>query len=164
MNGAAAWSASSRCGVNKVNKSGDFVDLVDLSDFWCIFFSCYKAEAGRREGNTSLLLETADTVTPFSFGMLLELLLGELGPEPGALLHAESGREDTVKNRRCWSMCVSVCASLTCHVQGALLGGGDGTVSPSQQRAAPPLAHLLLQPRAQFQVGLRGCRGGKRKQ
>lgn len=27
---------------------------------------------------------------PFSLGMLLELLLGELGPEPGALLHAES--------------------------------------------------------------------------
>lgn len=29
-------------------------------------------------------------VIPFSLGMLLELLLGELGPEPGALLHAES--------------------------------------------------------------------------
>lgn len=29
-------------------------------------------------------------VTPFSLGMLLELLLGELGPEPGALLHADS--------------------------------------------------------------------------
>lgn len=29
-------------------------------------------------------------VTPFSLGMLLELLLGELGPEPGALLQAES--------------------------------------------------------------------------
>lgn len=27
---------------------------------------------------------------PFSLGMLLELLFGELGPEPGALLHAES--------------------------------------------------------------------------
>lgn len=38
---------------------------------------------------TSVLLET-DTVMPFSLGMLLELLFGELGPEPGALLHAES--------------------------------------------------------------------------
>lgn len=31
-----------------------------------------------------------EMVTPFSLGMLLELLLGELGPEPGALLHADS--------------------------------------------------------------------------
>lgn len=31
-----------------------------------------------------------EMVTPFSLGMLLELLLGELGPEPGALLQAES--------------------------------------------------------------------------
>lgn len=38
---------------------------------------------------TSVWLET-DTATPFSLGMLLELLFGELGPEPGALLHAES--------------------------------------------------------------------------
>lgn len=38
--------------------------------------------------DTSMLLETA-TVTPFSLGMLL-MLLGELGPDPGALLHAES--------------------------------------------------------------------------
>lgn len=38
---------------------------------------------------TSELLET-DTATPFSLGMLLELLFGELGPDPGALLHAES--------------------------------------------------------------------------
>lgn len=29
-------------------------------------------------------------MTPFSLGILLELLFGELGPEPGALLHAES--------------------------------------------------------------------------
>lgn len=44
---------------------------------------------------TSVLLET-DTVMPFSLGMLLELLFGELGPEPGALLHAESEtRADT---------------------------------------------------------------------
>lgn len=40
-------------------------------------------------GFTSVLLET-DTAMPFSLGMLLELLLGELGPDPGALLHAES--------------------------------------------------------------------------
>lgn len=38
---------------------------------------------------TSVLLAT-DAVMPFSLGMLLELLFGELGPEPGALLHAES--------------------------------------------------------------------------
>lgn len=62
--------------------------------------------------DTSLLLETADSVMPFSLGMLLELLLGELGPEPGALLHAESGREErrnpVKKTHRCWSMCVRV--------------------------------------------------------
>lgn len=36
-----------------------------------------------------------EMVTPFSLGMLLELLLGELGPEPGALLHADSRRTHT---------------------------------------------------------------------
>lgn len=46
--------------------------------------------------------------------------------------------------------------SLTCHVEGAFLGGGDGAVPTPQQRTAPPLAHLLLQPGAQLQVGLRG--------
>lgn len=43
---------------------------------------------------TSAMLVTSpgllEIVTPFSLGMLLELLLGELGPEPGALLHADS--------------------------------------------------------------------------
>ncbi len=34
--------------------------------------------------------ELLEMVTPFSLGMLLELLLGELGPDPGALLHADS--------------------------------------------------------------------------
>lgn len=34
---------------------------------------------------------------PFSLGMLLELLLGELGPEPGALLHAGSEIENKHK-------------------------------------------------------------------
>lgn len=37
---------------------------------------------------TSELL--SDRVMPFSLWMLLKLLFGELGPEPGALLHAES--------------------------------------------------------------------------
>ena len=36
-----------------------------------------------------------DTLMPFSLGMLLELLFGELGPEPGALLHAESEHTHT---------------------------------------------------------------------
>lgn len=48
------------------------------------------------------------------------------------------------------------CASLTCHVQGAFLGGGDGAVPAAQQWTAPALAHLLLQPGTQLQVGLRG--------
>lgn len=47
---------------------------------------------------TSVLLET-DTVMPFSLGMLLELLFGELGPEPGALLHAESETTHKHKNQ-----------------------------------------------------------------
>lgn len=38
-----------------------------------------------------------EMVTPFSLGMLLELLLGELGPEPGALLHADSRRTHTAQ-------------------------------------------------------------------
>lgn len=46
-----------------------------------------------------MLLETA-TATPFSLGMLLELLLGELGPEPGALLHAESAHTGAWSRRR----------------------------------------------------------------
>lgn len=37
-------------------------------------------------------------VIPFSVGMLLEPLLGELGPEPGALLHADS-RVHTMKKK-----------------------------------------------------------------
>ena len=39
---------------------------------------------------TSTGLLQTDPATPFSLVMLLELLLGELGPEPGALLHADS--------------------------------------------------------------------------
>lgn len=58
----------------------------------------------------------------------------------------------------------AVCGSLTCHVERAFLGGGDGAVSTPQQRTAPPLAHLLLQPGAQLQVGLRGWKeGGERR-
>lgn len=99
---------------------------------------------------------------PFSLGMLLELLFGELGPEPGALLHAESAtctqikyiQENTAVQNQTRQLCV--CVPLTCHVEGAFLGGGDGAVSATQQRTAPPLAHLLLQPGAQLQVGLRG--------
>lgn len=55
---------------------------------------------------TSVLLDT-DTVMPFSLGMLLELLFGELGPEPGALLHAESEtRADTqIKHTRNQQQC-----------------------------------------------------------
>lgn len=34
---------------------------------------------------------------PFSLVMLLELLLGELGPEPGALLQADSLRGENKK-------------------------------------------------------------------
>ena len=47
-------------------------------------------------------------------------------------------------------------AVLTCHIEGAFLGRGDGAVSTAQQRTAPPFAHLLLQPGTQLQVGLRG--------
>lgn len=39
-----------------------------------------------------------EMVTPFSLGMLLELLLGELGPEPGALLQADSGKRTSHRN------------------------------------------------------------------
>lgn len=93
---------------------------------------------------------------PFSLGMLLELLFGELGPEPGALLHAESEAhkymlnkyQDETKTKL--SELRTVCVSLTCHVKGAFLGGCDGAVSTAQQRTAPPLAHLLLQPGAQL--------------
>lgn len=47
----------------------------------CVIFCHWLTSTG--------LLET-DPATPFSLVMLLELLLGELGPEPGALLHADS--------------------------------------------------------------------------
>lgn len=108
---------------------------------------------------TSVLLET-DTVMPFSLGMLLELLLGELGPEPGALLHAESETNTEIRHtdNKVWKRNhLSVRGGvLTCHVEGAFLGCGDGAVPATQQRAAPPLAHLLLQAGAQLQVGLGG--------
>lgn len=44
-----------------------------------------------------------EMVTPFSLGMLLELLLGELGPEPGALLHADSTKytHSDLKSSKC---------------------------------------------------------------
>lgn len=48
------------------------------------------------------------------------------------------------------------CGPQTCHIKRAFLGGGDGAVSATQQRAAPPLAHFLLQPGAKLQVGFRG--------
>lgn len=95
--------------------------------------------------------------------MLLELLFGELGPEPGALLHAESEphklntnlkQTDSVEDKRVGTR--RDCGSPTCHIKGAFLGGGDGAVSATQQRTAPPLAHLLLQPGAKLQVGFRG--------
>ena len=42
---------------------------------------------------------------PFSALMLPELLLGELGAEPGALLQAESaGGETGAISRSCWSV------------------------------------------------------------
>lgn len=46
------------------------------------------------------MLLATDTVMPFSLGMLLELLFGELGPEPGALLHAESGMDKEKKTNQ----------------------------------------------------------------
>lgn len=39
-----------------------------------------------------------DPAMPFSLVMLFELLLGELGPEPGALLHADSEGKWVWKN------------------------------------------------------------------
>lgn len=45
----------------------------------------------QREGLcTSAWILVTDPAIPFSVLMLLELLFGELGPDPGALLHAES--------------------------------------------------------------------------
>lgn len=43
---------------------------------------------------TSTGLLEIELVIPFSLVMLLELLLGELGPEPGALLQADSLRKE----------------------------------------------------------------------
>lgn len=51
-----------------------------------------------------------EMVTPFSLGMLLELLLGELGPEPGALLHADSAEHHTL------FVCLFVVATLCLSV------------------------------------------------
>lgn len=46
---------------------------------------------------TSAGLWGMDPAMPFSLVMLFELLLGELGPEPGALLHADSERTTELK-------------------------------------------------------------------
>lgn len=98
-------------------------------------------------------------MVPFSLGMLLELLFGELGPEPGALLHAESvtlKQKEESSTHTEWQQKSGLGGVPTCHVERAFLGGGDGAVSAPEERAAPALANLLLQPRAQLQVGLRG--------
>ncbi len=58
---------------------------------------------------TSIGLLEIEPAMPFSLVMLFELLLGELGPEPGALLHADSERKWTwlvwcrSRMNRCWS-------------------------------------------------------------
>lgn len=49
---------------------------------------------------TSTGLPDKELPMPFSLVMLLELLLGELGPEPGALLHAESAKEIPIRGGR----------------------------------------------------------------
>lgn len=68
--------------------------------------------------------------------------------------HVLKEYKDSVKNRTVWRQ--RVCGSPTCHVKGAFLRGSDGAVSTAKQRTAPPLAHLLLQPGAELQVGFRG--------
>lgn len=68
--------------------------------------------------------------------------------------HVLKEYKDSVKNKRVWTQ--RVCGSPTCHVEGAFLSGSDGAVSTTKQRTAPPLAHLLLQPGAELQVGFRG--------
>lgn len=106
-------------------------------------------------------------MTPFSLGILLELLFGELGPEPGALLHAESEPHKSntyLRNTKSQSKIERSehCGSPTCHIEGAFLSGSDGAVSATKQRTAPPLAHLLLQPGAELQVGFRGWKEDRR--
>lgn len=68
--------------------------------------------------------------------------------------HVLKEYKDSVKNRTVWTQ--RVCGSPTCHIKGAFLSCGDGAVSTTKQRTAPPLAHLLLQPGAELQVGFRG--------
>lgn len=48
---------------------------------------------------TSTELLDMEPAMPFSLVMLLELLLGELGPEPGALLQADSATTKTQTTR-----------------------------------------------------------------
>lgn len=69
--------------------------------------------------------------------------------------------KDSFENKTVWTR--RDCGSQTCHIKGAFLGGGDGAVSATQQRTAPPLAHLLLQPGAKLQVGFRGWTEVRRK-
>lgn len=71
------------------------------------------------ELSTSTALLEIDPAMPFSLVMLFELLLGELGPEPGALLHADSVRklprlmECQSRRNRCWSHALTL-GSLSC--------------------------------------------------
>lgn len=68
--------------------------------------------------------------------------------------HVLKQYKESVKNRTVWKQ--RVCRSPTCHIKGAFLSGSDGAVSTTKQRTASPLAHLLLQPGAELQVGFRG--------
>lgn len=97
---------------------------------------------------------------PFS-AMVLWELLGELGPEPGALLHTEvtvGERAISHKSQRRATLHLGADGQtdgqtnlfLTPgpgpgYLHSSLLEGADNrAILASQQRAAPPLRHLLL--------------------
>lgn len=135
MKGTAARSVCE----NELSKSSNFLDFCDIS--------AYKAESAKGRRYLAAVGDGrhGDAVL---VGDVVGAVVGGTGSRArgAAACRVWPGEEEKHRQARgCWSPCVTVCVSLTCHVQGALLGGGDGAVSPSQQRAAPPLAHLLLQ-------------------
>lgn len=97
-----------------------------------------------------------EPVKPFS-AMVLWELLGELGPEPGALLHTDETTGEVAVTVACLKPPVLpgsqnrdrggalTARSGTCDLNSSFLkGANDGSILATQEGTASPLSHLLL--------------------
>lgn len=97
-----------------------------------------------------------EPVKPFS-AMVLWELLGELGPEPGALLHSDDTMGQAAISRACLEQPlppgpqnrdrkgVLTPRPGTCDLNSSLFKGADDSpILAAQEGTASPLSHLLL--------------------